>query len=54
MLTLLADNRWRRTTLEALLGHDIQYYATINFQGLKDAVDAIGGVPLPIQEGYCQ
>ncbi|CAM4433955.1 LCP family protein [Paenibacillus typhae] len=39
-----------KDTLEALLGHDIQYYATINFQGLKDAVDAIGGVPLPIKK----
>uniref|UniRef100_UPI0026804EC0 LCP family protein n=2 Tax=Paenibacillus TaxID=44249 RepID=UPI0026804EC0 len=39
-----------KDTLEALLGHDIQYYATINFQGLKDAVNAIGGVPLPIKK----
>ncbi|MNO39371.1 Transcriptional regulator LytR [compost metagenome] len=39
-----------KDTLENLLGHDIQYYATINFQGLKDAVDAIGGVPLPIKK----
>lgn len=39
-----------KDTLEALMGHDIQYYATINFQGLKDAVDAIGGVPLPIKK----
>lgn len=39
-----------KDTLEALLGNEIQYYATINFQGLKDAVDAIGGVPLPINK----
>lgn len=39
-----------KDTLQALLEHDIQYYATINFQGLKDAVDAIGGVPLPIKK----
>ncbi|WP_151733847.1 LCP family protein ['Paenibacillus yunnanensis' Narsing Rao et al. 2020] len=39
-----------KDTLEALLEHDIQYYATINFQGLKDAVDAIGGLPLPIKK----
>jgi len=39
-----------KDTLEALLGHTIQYYATINFQGLKDVVDAIGGVPLPIKK----
>lgn len=39
-----------KDTLEALLENEIQYYATINFQGLKDAVDAIGGVPLPIKK----
>ncbi|WP_379137689.1 LCP family protein [Paenibacillus sp. sgz500958] len=39
-----------KDTLEALIDHDVQYYATINFKGLKDAVDAIGGVPLPIQK----
>ncbi|SEU08558.1 LCP family protein [Paenibacillus sp. NFR01] len=39
-----------KDTLEALLDNEIQYYATINFQGLKDAVDAIGGLPLPIQK----
>ncbi|WP_025694547.1 LCP family protein [Paenibacillus durus] len=39
-----------KDTLEALLGHDIQYYATINFQGLKDTVDALGGLPLPIKK----
>ncbi|KAA9005149.1 LytR family transcriptional regulator [Paenibacillus spiritus] len=39
-----------KDTLEALLGHDIQYYATINFQGVKDVVDELGGLPLPIQK----
>lgn len=39
-----------KDTLEELLDHEIEYYATINFQGLKDAVDAIGGVPLPIKK----
>ncbi|MDT3425248.1 LCP family protein required for cell wall assembly [Paenibacillus forsythiae] len=39
-----------KDTLEALLGHTIQYYATINFQGLKDTVNALGGLPLPIQK----
>lgn len=39
-----------KDTLEALLGHEIQYYATINFQGVKDVVDALGGLPLPIKK----
>jgi LCP family protein required for cell wall assembly len=37
-----------KDTVEAFLDHDINYYATINFKGLKDAVDALGGVELPI------
>ncbi|MDO3409025.1 LCP family protein [Saccharibacillus sp. CPCC 101409] len=37
-------------TVEALLEHDVDYYATINFNGLKDVVDALGGVELPITE----
>lgn len=39
-----------KDTLEALMGHDIEYYASINFQGLKDVVDALGGLPLPIKK----
>lgn len=35
-------------TVEHLLNNPIDYYATINFNGLKDVVDAIGGVKLPI------
>lgn len=35
-------------TVEHLLQNKINYYATINFNGLKDIVDAIGGVKLPI------
>ncbi|HEY2491545.1 MAG TPA: LCP family protein [Paenibacillus sp.] len=35
-------------TMQALLDHELDYYATINFVGLKDAVDALGGVELPI------
>lgn len=35
-------------TVEHLLQNNIHYYATINFNGLKDVVDAIGGVELPI------
>ncbi|MCQ4086274.1 LCP family protein [Saccharibacillus sp. JS10] len=37
-------------TVEALLKHDVDYYATINFNGLKDVVDAMGGIELPITE----
>ncbi|WP_172193990.1 LCP family protein [Saccharibacillus qingshengii] len=37
-------------TVEALLEHDVDYYATINFNGLKDVVNALGGVELPITE----
>ncbi|AOZ92879.1 LCP family protein [Paenibacillus crassostreae] len=37
-------------TMEKLLDHSLDYYATINFVGLKDAVDAIGGIELPIQK----
>lgn len=37
-------------TVEALLEHDVNYYATINFNGLTDVVDALGGVELPITE----
>ncbi|NGZ73706.1 LCP family protein [Saccharibacillus alkalitolerans] len=37
-------------TVEALLKHDVDYYATINFNGLTDVVNALGGVELPITE----
>lgn len=35
-------------TVENLLGSNVDFYATINFQGLKDVVDKLGGVRLPI------
>ncbi|WP_150266429.1 LCP family protein [Paenibacillus tepidiphilus] len=35
-------------TVENLLDAPIQYYATINFHGLVDVVDALDGVELPI------
>ncbi|WP_036635295.1 LCP family protein [Paenibacillus massiliensis] len=37
-------------TVEQLLSHKIDYYATINFQGIQDVVNAVGGVSLPITE----
>ncbi|WP_438348374.1 LCP family protein [Paenibacillus sp. FA6] len=39
-----------KDTMEALLDHTINYYTTINFVGLRDAVDALGGIELPIQK----
>lgn len=39
-----------KDTVEAFLDHEVDYYATINFQGLKDAVNALGGVELPIKK----
>lgn len=37
-----------KDTMEAFLDEKIDYYASVNFQGLKDVVDAMGGVELPI------
>lgn len=37
-----------KDTVEAFLDQEIDYYASINFKGLKDVVDAMGGVELPI------
>ncbi|GIP22356.1 MULTISPECIES: LCP family protein [Paenibacillus] len=37
-----------KDTVEAFLGHKVEYYAAINFKGLRDVVDALGGVELPI------
>ena len=37
-------------TVEKLLGAPVHYYTSINFQGFRDAIDAIGGIALPITE----
>ncbi|NMO94208.1 LCP family protein [Paenibacillus lemnae] len=37
-----------KDTMEAFLDEEIDYYASINFTGLKDVIDAMGGVELPI------
>lgn len=37
-------------TVEKFLDADIGYYATINFQGIKQVVDALGGISLPIDK----
>ena len=39
-----------KDTMEAFFDEELDYYASINFQGLKDVVDAIGGVELPIRK----
>lgn len=35
-------------TVENLLNEPVNYYATINFNGLVEVVDAVGGVELPV------
>lgn len=37
-------------TVEKFLDADVGYYATINFQGIKKVVDALGGISLPIDK----
>ncbi|KEO79091.1 LCP family protein [Paenibacillus polymyxa] len=37
-------------TVEKLMEHKADYYATINFQGIQEAVNAVGGVVLPIDK----
>jgi len=36
-------------TVETLFGVPVEHYAAVNFQGFRDAVDAIGGVELPVE-----
>ncbi|GJM68378.1 hypothetical protein HMSSN036_05940 [Paenibacillus macerans] len=37
-----------KDTVENLLGYPADYYAAINFHGLREIVDALGGIELPI------
>ncbi|MFC4778326.1 LCP family protein [Paenibacillus sp. GCM10023252] len=37
-------------TVEGLFDRPIQHYASINFQGFRDVIDAMGGISLPIEE----
>ncbi|MBB3068571.1 LCP family protein required for cell wall assembly [Paenibacillus baekrokdamisoli] len=37
-------------TVENLFGSHVDHYATINFQGFRDVIDAMGGISLPITE----
>ncbi|WP_238996550.1 LCP family protein [Paenibacillus pinistramenti] len=39
-----------KDTVENFLGYSAQYYAAINFNGLKEVVDALDGIELPITE----
>jgi len=37
-------------TVEKLLGQPVKFYASVNFKGLVDIVNELGGVQLPIQQ----
>lgn len=37
-----------KDTVENFIGYPVDYYAAVNFQGVRDIVDALGGVELPI------
>ncbi|MBP2002332.1 LCP family protein required for cell wall assembly [Paenibacillus shirakamiensis] len=37
-----------KDTVDAFLGSKAEYYTAINFKGLRDVVDALGGIELPI------
>lgn len=37
-------------TVENLFGSRVDHYATINFNGFRNVIDAMGGIPLPIKE----
>lgn len=37
-------------TVEKLFGSRVDHYATINFTGFRDVIDAMGGISLPITE----
>lgn len=39
-----------RRTVESTLGIDIPYYVTTNFSGLREAVDAVGGVDVNVTQ----
>ncbi|MGG6310447.1 LCP family protein [Paenibacillus macerans] len=39
-----------KDTVENFIGYPVDYYAAINFQGLREIVDALGGIELPITE----
>lgn len=39
-----------KDTVEHFIGYPVDYYAAINFQGVRDIVDALGGVELPITQ----
>ena len=37
-----------KDTVKNFIGHDLDYYAAINFEGLRKVVDTLGGIELPI------
>ena len=41
-------------TIENLIGIDIDYYVKINFKGVVDLVDAVGGVEVDVPYAFCE
>lgn len=41
-------------TVEKFTGIDIDYYATINFRGVVDLVDALGGITIDVPMTFCE
>lgn len=37
-------------TVEKLFDAEVNYYASINFEGFREVIDALGGISLPIEE----
>ncbi|CDN41511.1 MULTISPECIES: LCP family protein [unclassified Paenibacillus] len=37
-------------TVENLLGNQVDYYAAVNFEGFRNLIDAMGGIPLPVEK----
>lgn len=47
---VFGGEKMARDTVENFLDSEVDYYAAINFQGLRDIVDELGGIELPITE----
>lgn len=41
-------------TVENLTGIDVNYYVTINFKGVVDLVDALGGITIDVPMTFCE
>ena len=40
------------STIKDVTGVEIQYYAMVNFDGLKDIIDAVGGIDINVPKGF--